>query len=457
MSWIKNERFPWFMVLMGKQPAKPLRHRTVIDMNPLKSLCSLILFLGLGLSLWPNARAADQFRTDINPALLYYQAFAIVPELSQEDRDYLQVKDWRGRPLDGRFEELIAKYDNQFKFVRQAAHARVPCDWGVDLTQGPEALLPGLAKAKGVALTARLRVRWHLEHSRQTEARDDLLAAFVLGRNLSRDGVLISALVQIAMENIVASIVAENYFRFSPETLEQILAGIDAAPPRGTVQQCMEAEKTSFHNWFLKKLAEFQAETPGNDASVVAKARDLFARTLTEGEHPDRALADRVIAAAGGTGAGLELQVKELKPLYDELTGLLGLPFEEYGAPSKAFDEKLARHPNPLVGLLFPAIHKSRAKEFRIDVKLAMVRAAVAYRLRADEGLRAVNDPCGGGGPFRFSRLVIDGQDVGFALKSRLNTLGWDEVLAFAEKETPAFYVDGKNAGRPLPRDPTFE
>ena len=77
--------------------------------------------------------------------------------------------------------ELIGRYDNTFKLLRQAAHAQVACDWGLDLSAGPELLLPSLGKAKGVAQTARLRVMWHLQHGRPTEARDDLLAAFTLG------------------------------------------------------------------------------------------------------------------------------------------------------------------------------------------------------------------------------------------------------------------------------------
>src|SRR3954453_17572162 len=100
---------------------------------------------------------ADAFRTDINPALLYYQGFALRPELSQADHDYLFTNEWRGKVLDERFLALIPTYKNSFKLFRRAAKAEVPCDWGLDLSDGPEALLPGLAKAKLASQTARLR------------------------------------------------------------------------------------------------------------------------------------------------------------------------------------------------------------------------------------------------------------------------------------------------------------
>ena len=71
---------------------------------------------------------------------------------------------------------------------------------------------------------------WDLQHGNQTGARDDLLAAFVLARNVSRDGTLIGALVQYANEAIIYATVAGNFGQFSPETLKQLVDGFDAAP-----------------------------------------------------------------------------------------------------------------------------------------------------------------------------------------------------------------------------------
>src|SRR5437773_60432 len=179
--------------------------------------------------------SGEQFRTDINPALLYYRAFQIIPDLSQADRDYLFANEWRGQKLPGRFGEFVDRYGNEFKLVRQAARATVPCDWGIDMSPGPATLLPQLARNKAVAQAARLRAMWDLQHGNQTDARDDLLGALALARNCSRDGTLISVLVQIAMENIIFNAVAQHFHQFTPETLQQLVAGCDAAPARGTV------------------------------------------------------------------------------------------------------------------------------------------------------------------------------------------------------------------------------
>src|SRR5438552_10898846 len=211
----------------------------------LKSVCLSLPFL-MGATFKMDA---EQPRTDINPALLYYQAFLVAPDFSPADRDYVFANDWRGQKLTERLGELLAQYDNEFKLVRQAAHSTVSCDWGIDMTPGPATLLPALARNKAVAQAARLRAAWDLQHGRQPDARDNLLGALVLGRNCSRDGTLISMLVQIAVENIVCSTVAENFYLFSPETLKELADGFDAAPARRTVASCIPTEKAFFHDW----------------------------------------------------------------------------------------------------------------------------------------------------------------------------------------------------------------
>ena len=198
----------------------------------MKPIClSLLVLTGTLLGV-----RGEQFRTDINPALLYYRAFLVATEpMSDADRDYLASKKGKEQKLPERFGKIVAGYDNQFHLVRRAAHATVPCDWGLDFSDGPNLLLPHLARAKAVARAAQLRAVWNLQHGRQEDARDDLLAAFVLGRNAGSDPILISALVQFAVEALDYDTVAQYFGEFPPETLKQLVDGFDAAPARRTI------------------------------------------------------------------------------------------------------------------------------------------------------------------------------------------------------------------------------
>src|ERR1051325_7591100 len=110
-----------------------------------------IVLLSLAMAAWTSRAIADQpFRTDINPALQYYQALLVAPDLSQPDRDYLFSQNWRGKKLPDRFGQLLNRYDNQFRLVRQARHATIRADWGIDMSPGPATLLPQLSRVKGI-------------------------------------------------------------------------------------------------------------------------------------------------------------------------------------------------------------------------------------------------------------------------------------------------------------------
>ncbi|HAB18063.1 MAG TPA: hypothetical protein PLX89_01895 [Verrucomicrobiota bacterium] len=390
-------------------------------------------------------------RTNINPALLYSQAIQVMPDRSEQD--HLFTNEWRGRELDERFNQQIATYDNSFNLLRLAARQKVPCDWGYDLSQGPELLLPSLAKAKSLTQAARLRIRWHLENGRPDDARDDFLAAFVLGRQVSRDGILISALVQFAIENILVSSLAENWFRLGPETLQQIMDGIEAAPARGAIVQCIETERVSFKDWLARKIREFQSDST-DESEALQKTRQLLHSVMDQSEDPSKKTnsptPESVIQAAGGTTAGLLQQLKELDPLYEEAAVLMTVPYQQFLPLIQAFNEKLKKHPNQLVKDFFPAFEKCRIKEFAVEVKLAMLRAAFEYRQAGDGAFAQILDPTLQA-PFHLRRFEFDGTDRGFEVSSKMRYPDdWNASLIFIEKDGPAFYLDGKNAGKPV-------
>jgi hypothetical protein len=390
---------------------------------------------------------AEPYRTDINPALLYYLSFIVGAEMPQADHDYLLTNEWRGQNLPARFGELVSQYDRQFNFVRQAAHATVPCDWGIDWSAGPYTLLPQLARVKATAQIARLRAMWDLQNARPDDARDDLLAAFTMGRNGSRDNSLIAVLVQIATENIIASTVAENFGRFSPETLEQLADGFDTAPARGTVANSFAVSETKlFGDWAEARVLELRQQYPHNDAKVLDSFRSLFEENGDAGQK-DTNTWPKIVKAAGGTSDGFLKLVRELKPMQLRLATIAALPLSEFDEQQKQFYADIQKSTNPLFEALFPAVRPARAKEFAILTELAMVRAAVEYKLHGEAGLKSVMDPCGNG-PFEFQHFVFEGVDRGFELKSAYVGRGFSEVMIFVEQDGSPFYVNGKNAGK---------
>jgi hypothetical protein len=387
---------------------------------------------------WGSSREGS--RTDINPALLYYQAFLLAPEpMSEMDQDYLQSREGAMQKLPQRYEAIFHGYDNEFQLVRQAARAKVACDWGIDLTAGSETLLPQLARAKAVMQATRLRVMWELDHDRQAEARDDLLAAFRLARHVPQNELLISVLVQTASEALNCATVAENFGRFNPETLKELADGIDAIP-RVSVARCVAAEKEFGQNWLRLEIERLRKEYPGNDAKVMEGIHAALQKAQSE-LGTETNTWDKLSKAAGGTSDGL-LKLAQQASFADRIAAVLALPHGEYETQLERLKAEVAKSPNPLVPEGLRQFDRARQREFRGQVYLAMVRAAVEYRLHGEVAFQKVQDPWAKG-PFAFRRFTFEGVDRGFELKSAYKGQGFEEAMIFVEKQGPAFAVNG--------------
>jgi hypothetical protein len=117
----------------------------------------------------------------------------------------------------------------------------------------------------------------------------------------------------------------------------------------------------------------------------------------------------------------------------------------------KRIQEQMGNSQNPLVSGTLPSLWKARMRELRVQAYLAMVRAAVEFRLHGKPGLESVSDPCGQG-PFAYRRFVFAGVDRGFELRSAYDMNGNKAVYIFVEREGPPFRVDGPRVGEALPQ-----
>jgi hypothetical protein len=397
------------------------------------------------------AAAAEDFRTDINPALLYFQAYQNMPRLSDADSKHL-FDSWTGGAwpdhIDDHSRELLKQYDNSFKGLQRARFSKVPCDWGYDLSDGPEALLPGLAPAKRLAQTARLRAMVALDAKDFPAALNDLQGALVLGRNLSRDHILISALVQFAMENILSSVVMENYYRLSADQMDLIVAAFDSAPPRGTIAETILTEDKAFFQYILRKVERLLAESKGDTDLFWQQFEGFWNPIATDFESnkgPDPSAAQVRQAAEGKTERLLEL-LREMPAWYQETARIMNLTYSEYKTQAPAFFKRVADSANPFIQQFFRVFTNVRPKEFSAQVRMEMLRAAAAYKRGGAEALKAVQDALSGGS-FELSAVKFEGQNRGFQLKSKERFRDFDEVMIFLEKPGKHFRLDGKNAG----------
>lgn len=416
-------------------------------MKTMKPIClSLLVLTGILL----GARA-EPFRTDINPALQYYQSFLMAPEpMSEADRNYLESKKGKEQKLPERFGKIVAGYDSQFRLVHQAAHASVPCDWGIDVSPGPRTAIPHIGRAKAVCRAAQLRAVWALQQGRQEDARDELLDAFALGRNVASDGIIISAWVQCAIETMNYGTVAQYFGEFSPETLKQLVDGFDAAPQRHTLAACIPLEKRGIYDWSLRKLLELQKAYPNDFVKVMTGFRESGYDSMVE-FGGDTNFWPRLAAASGGTSEGIIKLFRETEPVYGRIAQLMVVPQPEYEIQVNQLIADSQNTQNPFFTgyLLAWKRFQFRMREFEVQAQLAMVHAAVEYKLHGEAGFKNVMDPFGNG-PFGFQRFVFKRVDRGFELKSAYTGTDAPFVMIFVEKQGAPFQVIGPDAGKAI-------
>ena len=78
-----------------------------------------------------------------NAALQYWQAFALLPTLDQDQKRILE--DWNTVPLDDAVRKLLASSRSTLMYAHRAAKLR-RCDWGLDYRDGISLHLPHLAR-----------------------------------------------------------------------------------------------------------------------------------------------------------------------------------------------------------------------------------------------------------------------------------------------------------------------
>ena len=366
-----------------------------------------------------------QPRTDINPAVLYWQGFSLYPELKDEIRkEFLATPPTL--PLEDA-EPVIKQFDGMMKCVKRAAQMKMPCDWGIDLSDGPEALIPNLIKIRKCSQASVARAHYLLDSGREQQAGEELGTIVVLGRNAGKDGTLVGTMIGIAVEGLINDFVAKNFYRFTPPALLAFRAIVDNAPRAHTVKQAMGVERAAFLEWFINKFEEIQLANTDKTVAM-EKARAL----LTSNLERDDEQVDKIFADAGNTVSGLVSSFRSLEPIYQLMQETASVPPDKLKESSSQLRSLIQTHTNTIAQLIIPNLERARAREMEHIARTAMVRAAIALRLEGEDGFQKVKDPFGTG-PLVLRRLPTDSGEVGFELDTRLSEVRTNVSVKFFE------------------------
>jgi hypothetical protein len=340
---------------------------------------------------------AQQPKTD-NAALVYWQAFALLGERLSKD-DLEAIENARAdEPVDARVAALLDGAGDALKTLHRGA-ATTGCDWGLHYADGPEMLMPHLAKARQLARIAVARARLSLERGRPAQAVADLSAVLRLGRHVAADRTLIGLLVSNATDAMIVHAVAYRLPTLDRAALDLLAAELTpdrtAAPLAAAV---IRAEKSLFLDWFAQRATK-AVDDP--------KAREQLLRSL-DGDDP------LVRQLKSADAAMLLRMIEATRSMYDEAADLMALPQDKFEAAAAALKKKIAGPEHALSRMLIPAYTRIRDVERRREAQWALLRAAIAVARSGPEALKDHKDPFGDAS-FAYRKT-----ERGFELESKL-------------------------------------
>jgi hypothetical protein len=135
-----------------------------------------------------------------NAALLYYQAFLTLAQLSDEARGHIGDVARGDKPLDNQVRQDISKCTGAIGFAEAAA--KVPaCNWGIRYSQGFSALMPQMAQMRYLTFVLIADARIRAADGNYKGALERCLMAGTFARHIG-DDTLISYLVSRSVRGV---------------------------------------------------------------------------------------------------------------------------------------------------------------------------------------------------------------------------------------------------------------
>jgi hypothetical protein len=358
-------------------------------------LFSPVLAISAALVLAQATSAAE--RAVQNAALKYWTAFGLMTDVVDKEKDAVdRTLKLRG-PVDSQLVEVLRGNEAALRELRRGA-AMVDCEWGQSIEDGVNMPLPHLWRARTLAKLACLDAQWNFQQAKPHEAIDDLIAAMTLARHSAKPLVLISLLVDYAIEAQVIDVAAGHLKTLGPADLKRLSERIEKLPAAGTVGESMLGEKDVYLEWFIRTLSQ-----PGGKDVVLRMHSHIQDGTMKAVEAlPEDQLRQGAI---------------ELRPVYDRLAELAKRPLAEVEKSAKNLlpDANLHGPARVLGELLLPAVQAGRQAEDQHLTRLALLKAAIAVCLDGQPALSAPahKDPVTGL-PFQYEKTPD-----GFRLQSK--------------------------------------
>jgi hypothetical protein len=214
-----------------------------------------------------------------------------------------------------------------------------------------------------------------------------------------------------AIEHRMIEVLALHVPKLDPKAISELKARIAAVPKGLTMTESFASEEKYFLDWFIG-ICKKAKDTESLVASLTFIDMEPEGKPKAPGEKT-RAF----IAECGGTLEGVLKQAEGTREAYRDVAKMLALPMEQF---EKEFEQESAKRAgNGVYKVFFPAVVNVRRAQARMDVRRALLSAALDVRHDGPDAVKNNKDPVMGG-PFEY--VAFNG---GFELISKLT--GKDE------------------------------
>jgi hypothetical protein len=323
------------------------------------SLACLLYLSASAVSLAQNAQVASE---------LYQKAHEQLVAAGFTDMVTKRFKEKRGAGLyeklvlDDALKQKMTELSNAAAVMRQAA--QLPLS-GWQNTQDSQHLARIKAMSRDLSAFMTLQARIDLMQGNPQQAVDDLLSCLSYSNHIGQDGVLITKLVEVAVNRIVSMRVASHINELPEAALQSMLTKMNRLPPSSSPKKIYQAER----DFALQLMAEQKEVYP-------------------------------------------PAMVEAIKVTYKDLLEFVDTSGSDFKESMKALSDKNAN--KPLAKTLIPAITLARSKMDVIPADHALLKAGINVVLNGKEGLDVVKDPHNGE-PFLYEKT-----ESGFKLTSHL-------------------------------------
>jgi hypothetical protein len=341
------------------------------------------------LLIAPQLRAEEVKYPPINPALLYWQAAAQLPQLTEDQAKELSAMASGKTPFDAARAAKLPLDSTTMRVLRKAVDSTAPCDWGLPLEDGPAMGLPHLAKLQQISSLAIVKAESLFAQGKVQEGIDQLVVVHRMARHAGAGNVLISYLVQNAIETNAMRAAARHCLGWNTETRHTYAATLQGLPPLHTAQDGLRGERI-FIDWIER---HFNAGGK-SDPQVQEIIASLASENAVDAETLKAQFAPGAVAAT----------LTDWRNLQTRLEAAFGMPWAEGQPEIKTLTDEAVHSAHPLLRIAFPATTGVFEKRFTVATLHTMLEAALEHGPQLDEAAAGTYRDALEGEPLRLKK-----------------------------------------------------